>query len=76
MAFCRAFLKNYCGYHDLLCVSRPAAAAPAVGSLKVHTAQQQALVREALCLPADAEINGFDPHLNTPDARLGVWFSA
>lgn len=35
---------------EISCVSRPAAAAPAVGSLYVHQAQQQALVREALGL--------------------------
>jgi 2-oxoglutarate dehydrogenase E1 component len=35
---------------EISCVSRPAAAAPAVGSLYVHQAQQQALVKEALGL--------------------------
>ncbi len=35
---------------EIACVSRPAAAAPAVGSLYVHQAQQQALVKEALGL--------------------------
>ncbi|MEZ5538077.1 MAG: 2-oxoglutarate dehydrogenase E1 component [Thiolinea sp.] len=48
--------ETYCGYHDLICVSREAAAAPAVGSAKVHQLQQQAVVREALKLAADAEI--------------------
>ncbi|PID34174.1 MAG: hypothetical protein CR976_01680 [Thiotrichales bacterium] len=48
--------ENYCGYHDLMCVSREAAAAPAVGSAKVHAAQQQEVVREALKLSPDAEV--------------------
>lgn len=48
--------EAYCGYHDLICVSREAAAAPAVGSAKVHLLQQHAVVREALKLSADAEI--------------------
>lgn len=48
--------EAYCDYHDLKCVSRPAAAAPAVGSPKVHAVQQQALVREALRLADDAEV--------------------
>ncbi|PIE00716.1 MAG: 2-oxoglutarate dehydrogenase E1 component [Thiothrix nivea] len=48
--------ETYCGYHDLICVSREAAAAPAVGSAKVHLIQQQAVVREALKLAADAEV--------------------
>ena len=37
---------------EIRCVSRPAAAAPAVGSFRVHKQQQTALVREALNLPA------------------------
>lgn len=48
--------ENYCGYHDLICVSREAAAAPAVGSAKVHMAQQQQVVREALKLSPEAEV--------------------
>jgi 2-oxoglutarate dehydrogenase E1 component len=35
---------------EVVCVSRPAMAAPAVGSLYMHQRQQQALVREALGL--------------------------
>lgn len=35
-------------YIEVVCVSRPAMAAPAVGSLYMHQRQQQALVREAL----------------------------
>ncbi|MEB4592916.1 2-oxoglutarate dehydrogenase E1 component [Candidatus Thiothrix sp. Deng01] len=37
-------------YTEVVCVSRPAMAAPAVGSLYMHQRQQQALVREALGL--------------------------
>ena len=37
-----------CQTHNIGCVSRPAMAAPAVGSLYVHQQQQQALVHEAL----------------------------
>ena len=37
-----------CQTHKINCVSRPAMAAPAVGSLYVHQQQQQALVHEAL----------------------------
>nr|CAA6822128.1 MAG: 2-oxoglutarate dehydrogenase E1 component (EC [uncultured Thiotrichaceae bacterium] len=48
--------ENYCGYHDLTCVSRESAAAPAVGSAKVHLAQQQRVVRDALNLGPDAEV--------------------
>ncbi len=36
---------------EISCVSRPSAAAPAVGSFKVHQQQQEALIREALKLP-------------------------
>ncbi|MEZ5451494.1 MAG: 2-oxoglutarate dehydrogenase E1 component [Thiothrix sp.] len=39
-------------YTEVVCVSRPAMAAPAVGSLYMHQHQQQALVREALGLEA------------------------
>lgn len=35
------------------CVSRPAAAAPAVGSMAIHNRQQKALVNEALGLPVE-----------------------
>jgi 2-oxoglutarate dehydrogenase E1 component len=35
---------------EVVCVSRPAMAAPAVGSLYIHQRQQQTLVREALGL--------------------------
>lgn len=45
-----------CGYHDVLGVSRPSAAAPAVGSAKVHKAEQQTLIRKALKLPSDADV--------------------
>lgn len=37
-------------YAEVVCVSRPAMAAPAVGSLYMHQSQQQALVQEALGL--------------------------
>ncbi|SEA07143.1 2-oxoglutarate dehydrogenase E1 component [Thiothrix caldifontis] len=40
-------------YTEVVCVSRPAMAAPAVGSLYMHQRQQQALVREALGLNGD-----------------------
>ncbi len=40
---------------DITCISRPAAAAPAVGSLYVHQAQQQALVKEALTIGSETE---------------------
>lgn len=40
-------------YTEVVCVSRPAMAAPAVGSLYMHQRQQQALVREALGLEGD-----------------------
>ncbi|MBU0655066.1 MAG: 2-oxoglutarate dehydrogenase E1 component [Gammaproteobacteria bacterium] len=40
-------------YAEVVCVSRPAMAAPAVGSLYMHQRQQQALVREALGLEGD-----------------------
>ncbi len=40
-------------YTEVVCVSRPAMAAPAVGSLYMHQRQQQALVREALGLGGD-----------------------
>ncbi len=40
-------------YTEVVCVSRPAMAAPAVGSLYMHQRQQQALVREALGLDGD-----------------------
>jgi 2-oxoglutarate dehydrogenase E1 component len=42
----------YTRFIELLCVARPAAAAPAVGSFRVHQQQQTALVREALKLPS------------------------
>ena len=42
----------YARFIELSCVARPAAAAPAVGSFRVHQQQQTALVREALKLPA------------------------
>lgn len=48
--------EAYCGYHDLICVSRDAAAAPAVGSAKIHAIQQEALVRKALKLGTDADV--------------------
>jgi 2-oxoglutarate dehydrogenase E1 component len=40
-------------YTEVVCVSRPAMAAPAVGSLYMHQRQQHALVREALGLNGD-----------------------
>jgi 2-oxoglutarate dehydrogenase E1 component len=40
-------------YLEVVCVSRPSMAAPAVGSLYMHQRQQQALVREALGLNGD-----------------------
>ena len=40
-------------YTEVVCVSRPAMAAPAVGSLYMHQRQQLALVREALGLTED-----------------------
>ncbi len=40
-------------YTEVVCVSRPAMAAPAVGSLYIHQRQQQALVHEALGLNGD-----------------------
>jgi 2-oxoglutarate dehydrogenase E1 component len=40
-------------YTEMVCVSRPAMAAPAVGSLYMHQRQQQALVREALGLAGE-----------------------
>ncbi len=43
---------SYARFIDISCVTRPAAAAPAVGSFRVHQQQQTALVREALKLPA------------------------
>lgn len=48
--------EAYCGYKDLICVSRDAAAAPAVGSAKIHAIQQEALVRKALKLGDDAKV--------------------
>ncbi|HPE61753.1 MAG TPA: 2-oxoglutarate dehydrogenase E1 component [Thiolinea sp.] len=48
--------EAYCDYHDVRCVSRDAAAAPAVGSMAVHQLQQKALIRKALKLSPDAEI--------------------
>ncbi len=48
--------KNYCGYDDLDVVSRDSAAAPAVGSPKVHKREQANVVRQALGLPEDAEV--------------------
>ena len=42
----------YTRFIELSCVARPAAAAPAVGSFRVHQQQQTALVREALKLPS------------------------
>lgn len=38
---------------EIACVSRPAAAAPAVGSMAIHNRQQKALVNEALGLPVE-----------------------
>ncbi|MCK5896109.1 MAG: 2-oxoglutarate dehydrogenase E1 component, partial [Cocleimonas sp.] len=42
--------RSYERYVDVSCVTRPSAAAPAVGSLCVHQQQQVALVRDALKL--------------------------
>ncbi len=42
---------SYARFIDISCVARPAAAAPAVGSIRVHQQQQTALIREALKLP-------------------------
>jgi 2-oxoglutarate dehydrogenase E1 component len=44
--------RPYERYVDIFCVTRPSAAAPAVGSFCVHQQQQTALVREALKLPS------------------------
>lgn len=46
----------YCGYHDMQVVSRESAAAPAVGSPKVHKREQAQVVRDALRLPSDTEV--------------------
>jgi 2-oxoglutarate dehydrogenase E1 component len=43
--------RPYERYVDISCVTRPSAAAPAVGSFRVHQQQQIALVRKALKLP-------------------------
>ncbi|HIO91950.1 MAG TPA: 2-oxoglutarate dehydrogenase E1 component [Leucothrix mucor] len=43
--------QPYAHVVKISCVSRPSAAAPAVGSFKVHHQQQTALVRDALRLP-------------------------
>ena len=43
--------QRYAHLVKISCVSRPSAAAPAVGSFRVHHQQQTALVREALRLP-------------------------
>ncbi len=43
---------SYARFIDVSCVTRPAAAAPAVGSIRVHHQQQTALIRKALKLPA------------------------
>ena len=42
--------RHYEDRYKVGCVSRPAAAAPAVGSMKIHKKHQQALVQEALGL--------------------------
>ncbi|MCK5916935.1 MAG: 2-oxoglutarate dehydrogenase E1 component [Cocleimonas sp.] len=42
----------YTRFIDISCVTRPSAAAPAVGSFRVHQQQQVALVRKALMLPS------------------------
>ncbi len=42
----------YARFIEITCVTRPSAAAPAVGSFRVHQQQQIALVRKALKLPS------------------------
>jgi 2-oxoglutarate dehydrogenase E1 component len=44
--------NSYARFIDISCVTRPSAAAPAVGSFRVHHQQQVALIRKALKLPA------------------------
>jgi 2-oxoglutarate dehydrogenase E1 component len=53
-------LHECAGDLDVICVSRPSAAAPAVGSLRIHRQQQQSIVEQALRLSSLARKNPDD----------------